>query len=70
MSAATWQPGATSRYSTWGEYSVCCALTPEGEFYLPFLRGKLIGPRCTHEDQAQAFCESHAARLEHEAARD
>lgn len=65
-----WRPGSTDHYTTWGEYSVCCALTPEGEFYMPFLKGKLIGPRCTHEDQAQAFCESHAARLESWEAKD
>lgn len=70
MSTADWRPGATPHYTAWGDYSVCCALTPEGEFYLPFRKGRLIGPRCTHEDQAQAFCESHAARLDHEATRD
>ncbi|MEY5098677.1 MAG: hypothetical protein RJA36_1396 [Pseudomonadota bacterium] len=70
MSTAVWEPGITDFYTQWGDYRVCHALTPEGEFYLPFLKGKLIGPRCAMEDQAQAFCESHAARLEDEAQTD
>ena len=65
-----WVPGSTEHYTTWGAYSVCCALTPEGEFFMPFLKGKVIGPRFTHQDQAQAFCESHAAREESWEARD
>lgn len=70
MSTAVWEPGVTEFYTQWCDYRVCRALTPEGEFYLPFLKGKLIGPRCAMEDQAQAFCESHAARLENEARTD
>lgn len=70
MTSALWEPGATEHYTAWGDYRVCHALTPEGLFYLPFLKGRLIGPRCTLQDQAQAFCESHAARLEHEQATD
>lgn len=70
MSTAVWEPGATDYYTVWGDYRVCHALTPEGEFYLPFLKGRLIGPRCAMQDQAQTFCESHAARLQHEALTD
>lgn len=70
MSTAQWRTGEGSFYFTWNDYSVCHALTPEGEFYLPFLKGKLIGPRCAMREQAQTFCESHAARLEHQAAQD
>lgn len=70
MSTAVWKPGATEFYSQWGDYRVAHALTSDGWYWLPFLKGKLIGPRCAMEDQAQAFCESHAARLEHEARTD
>lgn len=66
MSTAVWEPGASSFYFTWNQYSVCHALTPEGEFWLPFLKGKLIGPRCVLQERAQTFCESHAARVEAE----